>query len=130
MSESSAPSITTHFSSLAPSPLAAHISDSTGHAILSTSESSRQTASLQQLSHAYLSAHDTATRMGLGMPLRVTIQTAKGTVAIQTGDAESGEMVVGTVVAPEGMMAEARVASWGVEECAKRVAKVMAEGRR
>jgi hypothetical protein len=72
--------------------------------------------------------------MGLGAPLRVTMVTQSGTVAIQTGTevegGVTGEMVVGTVVAPEERMAEARVASWGVEEVGARVGKVIGEGRR
>ncbi|KAF8251215.1 hypothetical protein K440DRAFT_101524 [Wilcoxina mikolae CBS 423.85] len=127
-------SIRTHFSSLASAPLVAHLTDSTGHAILSTAESSRQTNNLQQLSLAYLSAHDTASRMGLGVPLRVTLATRNGSVAIQTGTevegGTTGEMVVGTIVAPEERMAEARVASWGVEEVAVRVGRVIGEGRK
>jgi len=135
MSEpTSPPSLKSHFASLAPSPLVAHITDSTGHAILSTSSSSAQSQHLQSLSHAYLSAHDTAYRMGFGVPKRITVSTTRGAVAMQTGTevegAPSGDMVVGVVLAPEERMAEARVASWGVEEVAGRVGRVVAEGRR
>lgn len=128
-----APSLSTHFQSLAPAPLTAHIADSTGHEILSTSASPRQARVLQSLSHAYLSAHDTASRMGLGAPLRLTVATRGGAVVMQTGTEVDGgvpgEMVVGTVIAPAERMAEARVASWGVEEVAARVGKVIGEGR-
>ena len=53
---------------------------------------------------------------------------------MQTGTevegAPAGDMVVGVVLAPEERMAEARVASWGVEEVAAGVGRVVAEGRR
>lgn len=126
-------SLKTHFLSLAPPPLTAHITDSTGHPILTTAEASHQSHALQSLSHAYLSAHDTASRMGLGVPLRVTVGTRAGAVVMQTGTevegGVTGDMVVGTVVAPEERMAEARVASWGVEEVAGRVGRVIGKGR-
>ncbi|KAA8912461.1 hypothetical protein FN846DRAFT_933194 [Sphaerosporella brunnea] len=132
---SSTSSLKSHFSSLAPAPLSATITDSTGHVILassgsaaaSSSSSSHQSAALSQ---AFISAHDTASRMGLGEPLRVSIATRHGLVVVQTGEAVQGEMVVGTVVAPEEREAEARVASWGVHEVVGRVARVVGEGRR
>lgn len=72
--------------------------------------------------------------MGLGVPKRITVETVRGAVVMQTGTevdgAPHGDMVVGVVLAPEERMAEARVASWGVEEVAARVGRVVAEGRR
>ncbi|KAI5777216.1 hypothetical protein EDC01DRAFT_409691 [Geopyxis carbonaria] len=129
---SSQSSLQQHFASLAPPPLTAHLTDSTSHIILSTATVPRQSHSLQSLTHAYLAAHDTAGRMGLGVPLRVTLTTKDGTAVIQSATRveQDAELVVGTVVGPEDKMAEARVASWGVEEVGKRVGKVIAEGRR
>lgn len=119
-----------HFAQLATASLCAHLNDSTGHTILTTSTTARQSHSLQALSHAYLSAHDTAFRMGLGVPVRVTVTTRAGTAVIQTGSqVASGEMVVGTVVGPVERVADARVASWGVEEVAGRVGRVIGEAR-
>lgn len=46
---------------------------------------------------------------------------------IQTAT-EEDEMLVGTVVAPGERLAEARVASWGVEEVARRFMKSAGEG--
>jgi predicted regulator of Ras-like GTPase activity (Roadblock/LC7/MglB family) len=133
----SAPSLKAHFATIAPAPLSAHITDATGHVILSSGGGGGGGSSLKDknkaaLSHAFISAHDTASRMGLGEPLRVTITTQRGTVVMQTGSeaGEGGEMVVGTVVAPEDKMAEARVASWSVQQCAERVGRVIGEGRR
>jgi hypothetical protein len=68
--------------------------------------------------------------MGLGVPVRVTVTTRAGTAVIQTGSqVASGEMVVGTVVGPVERVADARVASWGVEEVAGRVGRVIGEAR-
>ena len=65
---------------------------------------------------------------------RVTVATRRSAaVVIQTGTEVDGgavgDMLVGTVVAPVGRAADARVASWGVEEVADRVGRVIAEGR-
>lgn len=65
--------------------------------------------------------------MGLGRPLRVTLATRAGTAVIQTATEEE-EMLIGTVVAPAERLAEARVASWGVEEVARRFMKSAGEG--
>lgn len=94
--------------------------------------------------------------MGLGQPLRVTLATGSGAAVIQTatvaeqhsssstgstdeGDdyhrhrptapvSTAGEMLVGTVIAPADMLAEARMASWGIEEVARRFQKSAGEG--
>ncbi|TGZ79675.1 hypothetical protein EX30DRAFT_372972 [Ascodesmis nigricans] len=126
------PTIQDHFMSLAAAPLAAHIADNSGQVILSTASCPRQSLALQSLSQAYIVAHDTATRMGLGQPLRVTLTTNNGTAVIQTGVIEPGkedDSIVASVVAPEEKMAEARVASWGVDNVSKVVSKVLTEGK-
>lgn len=82
--------------------------------------------------------------MGLGKPLRVTLATTAGAAVVQTatvaahapveeGEVASeygavavgaeGDMLVGTVVATADRLAEARMASWGVEEVARRFQK-------
>lgn len=69
--------------------------------------------------------------------MRVTATSGRGTTVVQTATAEGEvgevgegrEVVVGTVTAPEERGAEARVASWAVEEVAGRVLKVIVEGR-
>jgi len=128
---SSQPNLKTHFQKLAPADSTVHLADSTTHPILSTAQDAQTTQSLTSLSSAYLQAHDTASRMGLGQPLRVTLATKAGTTVVQTGtEVDGGEILVGSVVAPEDKIAEARVASWGVEETARRVGRVIAEGRR
>ncbi|CCX33769.1 Protein of unknown function [Pyronema omphalodes CBS 100304] len=70
--------------------------------------------------------------MELGIPFRVTLETQKGLTVMYTALTEceeSPELVVGMVVAPEGMMPDARVASRRVEACAAKVSKVMLEER-
>lgn len=110
--------------------------------------------------------------MGLGVPLRVTLETGSGVGVIQTGvlgdsglgfhggDEEMGEddregiknvggiggggaggngpvgvhgvdhlMFVGTVVAPGDRLAEARIASWGVEDVARKFQRYMHDGK-
>lgn len=79
-----------------------------------------------------MAAYDTAARMGLGQPVRVTLTTNQGTAVIQTGIIEPGkedDSIVATVVAPEEKMAEARVASWGVENVSNVVGKVLNDGQ-
>lgn len=115
--------LSTHFLQLGGDTLTTHLSDSNSIAILSTSA----TPSLAALSAAFVQAHDTASRMGLGRPLRVTLATRAGTAVIQTATEEE-EMLIGTVVAPAERLAEARVASWGVEEVARRFMKSAGEG--
>lgn len=71
--------------------------------------------------------------MGLGTPVRVTIGTKDGASVVQTGTIEVGgedDVVVGTVVGPEGMGAELRVASQKVEGVRGVVGRVVGEGRR
>jgi hypothetical protein len=69
--------------------------------------------------------------MGLGTPLRVTMTTKEGATVIQTAtETEGGEAIVGTVMAPDGKVAEARLASARVTEVGRRVGKVLCEGRR
>lgn len=114
--------LSTHFLQLGGDTLTTHLSDSNSIAILSTSA----TPSLAALSAAFVQAHDTASRMGLGRPLRVTLATRAGTAVIQTAT-EDDEMLIGTVVAPAERLAEARVASWGVEEVARRFVKSAGE---
>lgn len=125
MSHNAPAALSTHFLQLGGDTLTAHLSDSNSIAILSTSPT--PTPSLAALSAAFVQAHDTASRMGLGRPLRVTLATSAGTAVIQTAT-EEDEMLVGTVVAPGERLAEARVASWGVEEVARRFMKSAGEG--
>ncbi|KAF8467281.1 hypothetical protein BDZ91DRAFT_633856, partial [Kalaharituber pfeilii] len=130
----------THFAQLAPS-CSAHLADQNAVPILTTSPH-HAAPSLSSLSAAFVQAHDTASRMGLGVPLRVTLATGSGAAVIQTGtlpevdddlEEEHGRtfltgngvvgehmMLVGTVVAPADRLAEARLASWGVEEVARK----------
>jgi hypothetical protein len=88
--------------------------------------------------------------MNLGHPFRITAVTRSGCSVIQAaaaaaaaassteeeeggggGRGAEGEMVVvATVVAPKGYMAEARVAMAGVEEVGRKVAGVVGEVRR
>ncbi|KAI5820176.1 hypothetical protein BZA77DRAFT_349594 [Pyronema omphalodes] len=121
-----------HFPTVVEPPLVAHISDSKGNEIVTTAGNQQQSASLQKLSCAFLEAHELALKMGLGAPLRVTLETKKGLTVMHTAHTESqgsSEAVVGTVVAPEGKMADARVASRKVEACAAKVAKVLVDER-
>lgn len=120
-------SLTSHFTALS-GPLTTHLTDANAIPILSTHPSPNSPA-LSSLSSAFVQAHDTACRMGLGTPLRVTIATAAGAAVIQTATVEAGkerEMLVGTVVARADRLAEARLASWGVEEVARRFQKTVA----
>src|SRR5690606_31312031 len=71
-----------HFAQLAPS-CAAHLADQNAIPILSTTVPS--SPALASLSAAFVHAHDTACRMGLGLPLRVTLNTGGGAAVIQTG---------------------------------------------
>ena len=156
----------THFSQLAPS-CVAHLADQNAVPILSTTSHTASSA-LSSLSAAFVQAHDTASRLGLGIPLRVTLTTGNGAAVIQTGTVPEPEedpyhhhnhnhnhlhhhqhphphqqphhhhyvrgagngageeiMLVGTVVAPGDRLAEARVASWGVEDVARKVQRYM-----
>ena len=57
--------------------------------------------------------------------------TREGGVVVQTAtETEGGEAIVGTVMAPGEMVAEARLASLKVAEVGRRVGKVICEGRR
>lgn len=100
--------------------------------------------------------------MGLGLPLRVTLNTGGGAAVIQTGtypehagvvvgsDIEEEEdemrgmlggghgmggkegermMLVGTVVAPRERLADARIASWGVEDMARKLQRCLSDGK-
>lgn len=143
-----------HFSTLAPS-CAAHLADQNAIPILSTTPRP-SSPGLCSLSQAFVTAHDTASRLGLGVPLRVTLTTGNGAAVIQTGtlpemggsdtdeDAHGGYrgmgngsmvhhgegvMLVGTVIAPGDRLAEARIASWGVEEVARKFQKYMSDGK-
>ena len=157
-----------HFSQLAPS-CVAHLADQNAVPILSTTSHPASSA-LSSLSAAFVQAHDTASRLGLGIPLRVTLTTGNGAAVIQTGTMPepeedpqnhhyhnhnhnhlhhqqhphphqqlhhhphvrgSGEeiMLVGTVVAPVDRLAEARIASWGVEDVARKVQRFMHDGK-
>lgn len=94
----------------------------------------------------------------MGVPLRVTVTTGAGAAVIQSGvlpeggeeeeeeighghghgngvrgggAGASGEgvMLVGTVIAPGDRLAEARIASWGVEEVARKFQRFMCDGK-
>ncbi|KAL7267894.1 hypothetical protein RUND412_009503 [Rhizina undulata] len=158
-----------HFQSLASPPVTTHLTDGGSKYILSTHPHPHSPA-LASLSAAFIQAHDTASRMKLGQPLRVTLSTFSGAAVIQTGtsgerssrpasgddeeytgggvgagmvEGVGGEllggagggngarqgMLVGTVIAPGDRMAEARMASWGVEEVAKRFQKSAGDGQ-
>ena len=153
-----------HFSQLAPS-CVAHLADQNAVPILSTT-SHTASAALSSLSAAFVQAHDTASRLGLGIPIRVTLTTGNGAAVIQTGTVSEPEedlhhqphhnhnhlphphqqshhhhyrgagngaveeiMLVGTVVAPGDRLAEARIASWGVEDVARKVQRYMRDGK-
>lgn len=123
-------SLQQHFTSLAPPPLSAHLSDSAGHTILSTAESQSQTRYFESLTNAYLQTNDIASRMGLGTHLRVTMTTGDCRTIIQTAsETEGGETIIGTVVAPEARAAEALLASYGITEVGKKVGQVLFEAR-
>ncbi|KAF8418985.1 hypothetical protein EV426DRAFT_519031, partial [Tirmania nivea] len=134
-----------HFSQLAPS-CSAHLADQNAIPILSTTPHPGSPG-LSNLSTAFVQAHDTASRLGLGIPLRVTVTTGAGAAVIQSGvlpeggeedeadighghgngvrgggvgGSGEGVMLVGTVIAPGDRLAEARIASWGVEEVARK----------
>ncbi|KAG0638031.1 hypothetical protein HOY80DRAFT_1049247 [Tuber brumale] len=138
-----------HFAKLAQGPITTHLTDTNAIPILST-HPQPSSPGLSSLSSAFVQAHDTASRMGLGKPLRVTLATASGAAVIQTvtvdegsggGGGEegvdyvggssggggrgggNGEMLVGTVIAKVDRLAEARMVSWGVEEVARRFQK-------
>ncbi|RPA91115.1 hypothetical protein L873DRAFT_1715390 [Choiromyces venosus 120613-1] len=117
-----------HFTKLAQGPITTHLTDTNAIPILST-HPQPSSPSLSSLSSAFVQAHDTASRMGLGRPLRVTLATASGAAVIQTatvdegGGGGGGEMLVGTVIAKADRLAEARMVSWGVEEVARRFQK-------
>ncbi|PUU81386.1 hypothetical protein B9Z19DRAFT_1077379 [Tuber borchii] len=139
-----------HFAKLAQGPITTHLTDTNAIPILST-HPQPSSPGLSSLSSAFVQAHDTASRMGLGKPLRVTLATASGAAVIQTatvdegsgagrgeegvdcvggsvsgggrGGGGNGEMLVGTVIAKADRLAEARMVSWGVEEVARRFQK-------
>ena len=130
----------------------AHLADQNALPILSTTSHAASSA-LSSLSAAFVHAHDTASRLGLGIPLRVTLTTANGAAVIQTGTMPEPEedphqqphhhhyvrgigngvgeetMLVGTIVAPGDRLAEARIASWGVEDVARKVQRYMRDGK-
>lgn len=61
---------------------------------------------------------------GIGIRGMEDVDLQMGAGAIPANGSEgavAGPMLVGTVVAPAGQMAEAMVASWGVEDVAKRL---------
>lgn len=45
------------------------------------------------------------------------------------GGSGEGVMLVGTVIAPGDRLAEARIASWGVEEVARKFQRFMCDGK-
>ncbi|RPB22699.1 hypothetical protein L211DRAFT_839410 [Terfezia boudieri ATCC MYA-4762] len=103
--------IQSHFVQLAPS-CSAHLADQNAIPIVSTTPHPGSPG-LSSLSAAFVQAHDTASRLGLGVPLRVTVTTG----------------LVGTVIAPGDRLAEARIASWGVEEVARKFQRYMCDGK-
>ncbi|KAF3156882.1 hypothetical protein TWF106_009313 [Orbilia oligospora] len=137
-----------HFSHIAPH-LKAHLTDRQANPILSTSEPT--SGYLAPLSEAFVNAYETGSRMGLGMPVRVTLSTTESSLVVLqsaptsssgTGQelstatrqstpvspvltAENGpdtsKMLVSTVIAPAGELAEARVAIWAIEDVARRL---------
>ncbi|KAK6506855.1 hypothetical protein TWF481_005315 [Arthrobotrys musiformis] len=157
-----------HFSHIAPH-LKAHLTDRQANPILSTSEPA--SGYLAPLSEAFVNAYETGSRMGLGMPVRVTLSTTEsslvvlqsaptsttppssssgtpelagttggivggaGSVADQKarqttpvspllaaeGGPDTSKMLVSTVIAPAGELAEARVAIWAIEDVARRL---------
>lgn len=141
-----------HFSHIAPH-LKAHLTDRQANPILSTSEPA--SGYLAPLSEAFVNAYETGSRMGLGMPVRVTLSTTESSLVVlqsaptsgpmpelsnvvgQRGGqqsptpvspvltAENGpdtsKMLVSTVIAPAGELAEARVAIWAIEDVARRL---------
>ncbi|RVD81831.1 uncharacterized protein DFL_009678 [Arthrobotrys flagrans] len=122
-----------HFSHIAPH-LKAHLTDRQANPILSTSEPA--SGYLAPLSEAFVNAYETGSRMGLGMPVRVTLSTTESSLVVLQSAPTSGPMpelsnVVGqrgansrlrlTVIAPAGELAEARVAIWAIEDVARRL---------
>ncbi|KAK6362125.1 hypothetical protein TWF730_005822 [Orbilia blumenaviensis] len=149
-----------HFSHIAPH-LKAHLTDRQANPILSTSEPA--SGYLAPLSEAFVNAYETGSRMGLGMPVRVTLSTTESSLVVlqsapTSGQAEllvgqgprqvqgqtqgqqqqgqgqptspmltaengpdTSKMLVSTVVAPAGELAEARVAIWAIEDVARRL---------
>ncbi|KAK6350633.1 hypothetical protein TWF718_003820 [Orbilia javanica] len=140
-----------HFSHIAPH-LKAHLTDRQANPILSTSEPA--SGYLAPLSEAFVNAYETGSRMGLGMPVRVTLSTTESSlVVLQSAPTSSGtaelssvpdqkarqqvtpvspiltaengpdtsKMLVSTVIAPAGELAEARVAIWAIEDVARRL---------
>ncbi|KAF3926045.1 hypothetical protein ABW20_dc0108745 [Dactylellina cionopaga] len=137
-----------HFSHIAPH-LKAHLTDREANAILSTSEPTSDY--LGPLSHAFVNAYETSSRMGLGIPVRVTLSTTESSLVVlqsapsnQSAEAaaadqrarpapagnpvlnpdagpDTSKMLVSTVIAPSGELAEARVAIWAIEDVAKRL---------
>ncbi|KAK6541535.1 hypothetical protein TWF694_007342 [Orbilia ellipsospora] len=134
-----------HFSHIAPH-LKAHLTDREANAILSTSEPTSDY--LGPLSHAFINAYETGSRMGLGTPVRVTLSTTESSLVVlqsapsnQPADApvtaarstpsspvlnpeagpDTSKMLVSTVIAPAGELAEARVAIWAIEDVARRL---------
>ncbi|EPS37180.1 hypothetical protein H072_9173 [Dactylellina haptotyla CBS 200.50] len=132
-----------HFSHIAPH-LKAHLTDREANPILSTSEPT--SGYLGPLSHAFINAYETGSRMGLGMPVRVTLSTTESSlVVLQSAPSDhqpdasvarqapsssilstdsgpdTSKMLVSTVIAPAGELAEARVAIWAIEDVARRL---------
>ncbi|KAJ6264866.1 hypothetical protein Dda_1019 [Drechslerella dactyloides] len=160
----------THFSHLAPG-LKAHLTDREASTILSTADPAATSAYLTPLSNAFVNAYETGARMGLGVPLRVTLSTTDSSLVVLqsapasaaaveaaaaaqaqaqaqaanvvmtdpraraqsptgsvigadvggAGVVDTSRMLVGTVVAPAGELAEARVAVWAIEDVARRL---------
>ncbi|KAK6534793.1 hypothetical protein TWF281_006093 [Arthrobotrys megalospora] len=135
-----------HFSHIAPH-LKAHLTDRQANPILSTSEPA--SGYLAPLSEAFVNAYETGSRMGLGMPVRVTLSTTESSLVVLQSAPTSGQpelpvdqkarqppvspmltaengpdtskMLVSTVIAPSGELAEARVAIWAIEDVARRL---------
>ncbi|KAG0131675.1 hypothetical protein HOY82DRAFT_331282 [Tuber indicum] len=78
-----------HFAKLAQGPITTHLTDTNAIPILST-HPQPSSPGLSSLSSAFVQAHDTASRMGLGKPLRVTLATASGAAVIQTATVDEG----------------------------------------
>ncbi|CUS14073.1 unnamed protein product, partial [Tuber aestivum] len=78
-----------HFAKLAQGPITTHLTDTNAIPILST-HPQPSSPGLSSLSSAFVQAHDTASRMGLGRPLRVTLATTSGAAVIQTATVDEG----------------------------------------
>jgi len=75
-------SLQSHFSHIAPR-LTTHLTDREANPIFSTHPDPLSASrSLVSLSSAFVQSYETASRMGLGTPLRVTISTAKSDIVV------------------------------------------------